>query len=102
MTDDRVMPTEQTNYAGDEERPRILADEIVAQHLARLAELAEQILTDVDQLSADLDDNRLAIGASVAWLVGDTGTQLQTVSTLLRARLTWLAGQGLFPLQMVD
>lgn len=98
MTDQSVQPEISDTSAGDEDQPRILDDEIVREHLDRLAELAEQLLTDVDQLSSDLDDNRLAIGASVAWLVGDNSKQLEDVSTLLRARLTWLAGQGLFPL----
>lgn len=86
--------------SGDEEvtEPRLIDDEIVAEHLARMVEIVEGALTDVDQLSSDLDDNRLAIGASVAWLVGDNARMLGEVAELMRARLTWLAGQNIFPL----
>ena len=78
---------------------RLIDDEVVARHLATIVELAEGLLTDVDQMSADLDDNRLAIASSVAWLVGDNAREMQSTATLMQARLTWLAGQNIYPLQ---
>lgn len=97
MTADDPRITMTTNSAGEIAPARLCDDPIVAQHMARLVELAEGVLTDVDQLALDLEANHLAIGSSVAWLVGDNGTEMQTAATLLRARLTWLAGQNLFP-----
>ena len=82
--------------AGDEV-PRLIDEEIVAQRLAEVSELVKSITDDLDQLAADLDDNRLAIASSVAWLVGDSARELQEATTMLRSRLTFLAGQHMFP-----
>lgn len=91
-----------TPSADDVEVPRLIDDEIVAQHLARMVEMVEAAVTDVDQLCSDLDDNRLAIAASVAWLVGDNARELQITSTLMQSRLTFLAGQNLYPFHPAD
>jgi len=97
MTGQDPFTDSQDNGAGEVQTPRILDDEIVALHLASLAEIAEAILTDVDQCSADLDDNHLAIGSSVAWLIGERGRELSEASAMLRSRLTFCAGQGMYP-----
>ena len=82
--------------AGDEV-PRLIEDEIVAQRLAEVSELVKSITDDLDQLAADLDDNWLAIASSVAWLVSDSAREVQEATTMLRSRLTFLAGQNIFP-----
>lgn len=84
---------------GDEDLPaRLLDDPIVLEHLGQMADLVKDAVDDLDQMAADLDDNRLAIANSVAWLVSNTARDLQEATTLLRSRLTFLAGQGMFPL----
>ena len=83
--------------AGDEV-PRLIDDEIVAKRLAELSELVKDMTDDLDQMAADLDDQRLAIASSVAWLLGDNARQIGEQSTMLRSRLTFLAGQHMYPL----
>lgn len=83
MTEDDRPRDTATTSAGDESSGRILDDPTVAALLTDLVDTTEQLLTDVDQLACDLDDELVTIAGTVAWLVARAGGELAVTATEL-------------------
>ena len=74
--------------------PGLLDDPEVVHCLASLDEEATTVRDELDQLCADLDDNRLAIAQSQLWLMGEAAREVRATHDRLKVRLDALAATG--------